>query len=67
MIFMAVRKSLRGLFLVPQGRLLIATRRKPVGNVCLHRRAPAGRLKVSVAPLGLRINECGVHGLAPRG
>jgi len=51
--------------LSPFGRLRIATRRKPVGKGCLHRRAPAGRLKVSVAPLGLRINVCGVHGLAP--
>jgi len=60
-------------FLSPAGRLLLATRRKPVVNRnmfmepwkgdCL---PPSGYYR-SIAPPGLLVERCISHGLAPRG
>jgi len=57
--------------LSPVGTFAISHAAQARGSTGVRQRAPAGRLKVSFAPLalgprgGLRINECTVHGLAP--
>ena len=51
--------------LSPVGTFAISHAAQARGTPVSRQRAPAGRLTVSFAPLGLRINECMVHGLAP--
>ena len=71
--FYGSSQVIAGAFLSPAGTFADSHAAQARGKRMHPQESPAGRLKVSVAPPalgprgGLRINECGIHALAPRG